>query len=519
VLTRTSVALLAGVALALAFEPFALPVVVPFCIAAYVLCVRGLGVRRAWLPGLAFGIGFMYVLIFWMRVVGIDAWLALATLEALFYGVLGSVTALVTRLRWWPLWTSAAWLACEVFRSSGITGWMPWGRVSYAMIDTPVAAAFPWVGGNGVTLLLALLGSTLAWAVVNGRIRTRAAVAGVAATTLLTLAPAVVSYDVHPDSHITVAAVQGNIPGDGSDILLDFRQVTRNHVDATVQLADDVAAGRRPRPDFVIWPENSTAVDPFTDPETNAGIREASAAIGVPLLVGAIADAPEADQVLNQGIVWNPGVGAGDRYTKRHPVAMGEYIPYRNGLLTKFVGRLSLVPRDMLAGTRDEPLRIDDTLVADAICFDVAYDDGIYAQVRNGAQLVVVQTSNATFIHTHQIDQQFAMSRLRALETGRYLIVAATNGISGVIAPDGSVVDRAEPRTQKVLLDRVGLSDGTTPGVLLGPWVGRAAVLVALMAALAGAVPYRRRRTTEPESVPATPSQQHRLNENTEVTT
>jgi apolipoprotein N-acyltransferase len=502
VLIRTSVALLAGVVLALAFEPFDLPIVVPFCIAAYVLCVRGAPLRRAWLPGLAFGIGFMYVLIFWMRVVGYDAWIALATIEALFYAALGPVTALVSRLPWWPLWTSAAWLSCEVFRSSGITGWMPWGRVSYAMVDTPVATAFPWVGGNGVSLVLALLGSVLAWVFVHGRARPGGAVAAVAGALALTLGPALVPFDTVSTSQVTVAAVQGNVPGDGSDILLDFRRVTRNHVDSTIQLADDVAAGRRPRPDFVIWPENSTAVDPFTDAETNAGIKQASAAIGVPILVGAIANAPDDSQVLNQGIVWNPGVGAGDRYTKRHPVAMGEYVPYRNGLLTKFVSRLALVPRDMLAGTRSDPLDLAGTPVADAICFDVAYDDGLYAQVRDGAQLVVVQTSNATFIHTHQIDQQFAITRLRALETGRTVVVAATNGITAVIGPDGTVADEAKVRTQAVLVDRVDLFEGTTPGVLLGPWLGRAAVLVTVVAGIWSVVPYRRRRKTSTDDRP-----------------
>ncbi|MGD9958861.1 apolipoprotein N-acyltransferase [Nocardioides sp.] len=495
-LLRTFAALVAGVVLALAFEPFNQPVVVPFCIAAFVLCVRGLGVGRALVPGFMFGVGFMYVLIFWMRVVGPDAWIALATLEAAFYAVLGSVTALVTRLRWWPLWTAAAWVACEVFRSSGTTGWMPWGRVSYAMVDTPVAAAFPWVGGNGTSLLLALLGSTLAWGVLRFRASPRAVALAVAASLVLLLAPSLMTWHSASDGSVTVAAVQGNVPGDGSDILLDFRQVTQNHVDSTVQLADDVAAGRQPRPDFVIWPENSTAVDPFTDAETNAGIWAASNAIGVPILVGAIADAPGNSQVLNQGIVWNPGVGGGDRYTKRHPVAMGEYIPYRNGLLTSMVGRLALVPRDMVAGTRTEPLQIAGTPVADAICFDVAYDDGLYHQVRNGARMIVVQTSNATFIHTTQIEQQFAITRLRAIETGRYVVVAATNGISGVIAPDGSVVSQAAPRTQKVLLEEVALHDEVPPGVILGPWIGRAAILTALLATAFSLVPYRRGRKT-----------------------
>ena len=61
----------------------------------------------------------------------------------------------------------------------------------------------------------------------------------------------------------------------------------------------------------------------------------------------------------------------------------------------------------------------------------MAYDDGLYAQLSHGGQLVVVQTSNAMFIHTDQIDQQFAISRLRAIETHRYVVVAAINGLTG----------------------------------------------------------------------------------------
>ena len=109
--------------------------------------------------------------------------------------------------------------------------------------------------------------------------------------------------------------------------------------------------------------------------------------------------------------------------------------------------------------------------MADAICFDVAYDDGITAQVSRGAELLVVQTSNATFIRTDQIDQQFAITRLRAIETGRWTAVASTNGVTGVIAPDGEVVDVAEPRTQDVLVQRVALIDTLTPATRIGALV------------------------------------------------
>jgi apolipoprotein N-acyltransferase len=474
-------------------------VVIPFSLAGYVLAIRGLRARIAWLPGLVFGLAFQYVLLFWMRAVGVDAWLALASVEAAFLGLLGSATAVLVRHRWWPLWVAAGWVAVEVWRSGWPFSGMPWGRLAFAVVDTPVADALPWVGSVGVSLLLALSGTLLAWlAVARDRERRWAAGALVGLVAVVAL-PVAVPWEADATGELTVAAVQGDVPGNGDDILYDFRQVTQNQVDVTVQLARDVEAGAVERPDFVLWPENSTAIDPFRDAQTNAGIRAASAAIGVPIMVGAIVDAgPE--HVLNQGIVWDPVTGAGDRYTKRHPVPFGEYIPARE-FFTRQFGRLAEIPRDMLSGTRETPLRVDGTEVADAICFDVAYDDGIYAQVSRGAELLTVQTSNATFIHTDQIDQQFAITRLRAIETGRWLAVASTNGVSGIIDPDGDVVASAAPRTQRVLVERVGLVDAVTPAVRLGAWTGRfciALTAVGLLVTLgSGRLPYRRKENRQ----------------------
>jgi len=110
--------------------------------------------------------------------------------------------------------------------------------------------------------------------------------------------------------------------------------------------------------------------------------------------------------------------------------------------------------------------------VADAICFDVVYERGIYDQVRAGAEIIVVQTSNAIYSKTHQLEQQFAVSRLRAIETGKPVIVAAINGVSGIIAPDGTVLQTAPVRTQGTLIDTVSLNPGTPPGLIVGPIVG-----------------------------------------------
>jgi len=136
-------------------------------------------------------------------------------------------------------------------------------------------------------------------------------------------------------------------------------------------------------------------------------------------------------------------------------------------------------------------------LVADAICFDIAYDDGLTAQLRNGAQLLVVQSSQATFIHTDQTDQQFAITRLRAMETGRWVAVATTNGVSGLIAPDGHVIATADKQTRAVLEARLGLTNQLTPAVRIGPWTGRVASGLTVLGVVLVLLPYRRRRSQD----------------------
>lgn len=503
-----SLAGVAGLLLAASFEPLAVAWLMPFAVAGFAVAARGTTTRRGFLVGLCFGACFYFVHIWWMRAVGLPAWIALATLETLFYGLVGAFAALTARQRCWPVLFAAAWTAAEVLRSGWPLGGMPWGRLAFGVADTPAAPALAYVGAVGVSFAVALLAGLLAGSItgtITGslaadggskaprRSRKLSALGLIAVVAAFAL-PVIFPWKVVEDGQVRVAAVQGDVPGNGDDILYDHRQVTRNHVEATVDLARQVASGSEPAPDFVLWPENSTAVDPFRDAGTNEGIWRASSAIGVPILVGAIVDGAPG-QALNQGIVWDPDTGAGERYTKWHPVPFGEYIPLRSIFMKyNFFDRLREVGRDMPSGTRREPLLIAGVKVADAICFDIAYDDGITAQLRNGARLLVVQSSQATFIHTAQTDQQFAITRLRAIETGRWVAVATTNGLSGLIAPDGEVLATADKRVRAVMAGDLGLSSQLTPAVRIGPWSGRLALLITAVALVIRLLPYRRRR-------------------------
>jgi apolipoprotein N-acyltransferase len=126
--------------------------------------------------------------------------------------------------------------------------------------------------------------------------------------------------------------------------------------------------------------------------------------------------------------------------------------------------------------------------------------------------MLAVQTSNASFIFTDQIDQQFAITRLRAIETGRWLAVASTNGISAVVRPDGSVAAEAKPQTTSVLVQEVDLMSGVTPAVWLGAWPGRLFTLLTCVGLVLGTIAYRRngessRRAVTPDGVESRPGE------------
>jgi apolipoprotein N-acyltransferase len=502
-LARAVAAAATGAALILAFPPYDLWFVGVVVTAGFALLVRGQSVRNAAGLGLCTGLGFFVPFLPWIgQEVGPIPWLLLAGLQALFFAPLGMVVMLVQRLPGWPLWTAAAWVAQEALRGRVPYGGLTWGKLAFSQADGPMLGLASVGGSPLVSFAVALAGGLLAWAVVDRPVVAR--VAAVAAAFCVTVVGAVIPTPDLVGPTATIAVVQGNVPELGLGFNDERRRITRNNAEVTAALADDVADGRTAQPDLVVWPENSVDINPFADAQTRAEVSRAVDAIAAPTLIGALVPTPDGHNVENTSIVWEPGSGAGQTYVKRHPMPFGEYIPFRS-IARRITSAVDQQPRDFVAGEEVGLLDMGPSDIGAVICFEVAFDNLVRDAVRAGADLLAVQTNNATFGFTPMTEQQLAMARFRAVEHGRTVLVAALAGVSAIVGPDGAVRERAELYTQDVLVADVGLSQEETTATTIGEWP-EWILVVMIVAVTAVALLGWRRRIDDDADGPAAPA-------------
>ena len=129
-----------------------------------------------------------------------------------------------------------------------------------------------------------------------------------------------------------------------------------------------------------------------------------------------------------------------------------------------------------------------------AICFDVIYDEVIWEGARDGADLYMFQTNNADFRGTDENQQQLAIARLRAIETGRSVVNISTVGTSQVIDPTGRTIDALAAYEPGAMVTDVELREGLTPSVVLGGTVPLLIVAGSLGGLIAAGVIARRSR-------------------------
>src|SRR5664280_700023 len=287
---RIAVATGSGALLVLSFPPYGAWPLAPVSVAALTLACRGQRLPGAFLCGLAAGLALFLPLPHWASNVGVDAWVALATVEALAIGGLGVVLTVVDRLPGWPVWSAAGWVLEEAVRGRAPFGGFPWGRLAFGQGATPFTEYAAWGGAPLVTFAVALCGSLLAWVALDclprpapgtRRVLRRVLrrVGGVVAVLAVPVVGLVAPVALPVSGTATVAVVQGNVPRLGLEFNAQRAAVLGNHVAATERLGDAIQAGREPQPDLVVWPENSSDIDPLVDPDAAAQIDRAARSI------------------------------------------------------------------------------------------------------------------------------------------------------------------------------------------------------------------------------------------------
>ncbi|WP_432547602.1 apolipoprotein N-acyltransferase [Kineococcus sp. SYSU DK004] len=460
----------------------------PLGVAALTVATHGARARRGALLGLLFGWAFLVPHLAWSGTyVGVVPWAALATACAAFYAALGALLPRLqrARLHLGPLAVTAAWVAVEAARARVPWGGFPWGRLAFSQTDAPTLGLAALGGSPLVTAAVAAAGALLAAAALallrhpapagspRPVPRARPAALALALALAVTAAGALVPRPTAAEEGTRrVAAVQGNVPQAGLDFNAERRAVLDNHAGATRALARAVDDGSAPQPDMVLWPENSSDIDPYVNDDARRVIEQAADAVGAPVLVGAVLRGP-GQQTSNTGLVVVPGEGlaaatdeAGRRYVKQRPAPFAEWMPHRS-FFRLFSDKVDLAG-NFVHGRGVGLVDVGGVPVGDVICFEVAFDDLVRDSVRAGAQLLVVQTNNATFGFSDEAVQQLAMSRLRAVESGRTVVHVSTVGVSALITPDGAVHQRTELFTAAVLQDDVALRSSTTVATRVG---------------------------------------------------
>jgi apolipoprotein N-acyltransferase len=515
-LPRLVLTIAAGVLLCASFPPvdWWWAGVIAFALLAFVLTRRGTTPVGGLGYGLLFGLAFYLPLLPWIStLVGAMPWLALAVMSACFPALFGLLAVAVRQLPGWPIWFAVLWAVGEWAKSTMPFGGFPWGVVAFGQTDGPLLPLVQLGGAPLLSAAVVLLGCSATaigseivtwWRLgrpqrgldtedakgpVAAGVSPAVVLPGICICFVLFAAVAVWPQVRHSgkgsgnDPIVTVAAVQGNVPRLGLDFNAQRRAVLDLHVRETLQLADDVQAGTAPKPQFVIWPEDSSDVDPLTNPDAAEQISMAARAVGVPILVGTILDIPTTGNAADRGprtpssdipaytntvIVWDPVTGPGERHNKQIVQPFGEYLPwpwlFRH--LSGFADRAG----HMVPGRSTGVVHVAGVPVGIATCWEVIFDRALRQSVLAGAQLLAVPSNNATFDKTMS-EQQLAFAKLRAVEHDRYVIVAGTTGISAVIAPDGVELARTDFFVPAYLDSQVRLKTTLTPATRWGPAV------------------------------------------------
>jgi apolipoprotein N-acyltransferase len=441
----------AAIALAAAFPKIGAAWLVPFGTAALFWVWQRASWKHAALLGWFSGMIFFSLDFAWVghtvgHYIGLfGPFLALgpACVEAPFFALAGTLCAFAYKRMppaVAPLGAAAAFTICEWLRSIGVLA-APFDQLGYTQADSPLRALAAYAGTYGITFVLCVIGAYLADAL--HRRTWRNFCVAIAAVAIVTFA-AWFAWPARrlPPPTIPVAAIQGNI---AQSLKWNSLKLAVRRYSAMTR----AASARHPR--LIVWPETVITTDLEGDPVLLPRFKALARQIGTTIVAGSL-DIRGPD-VYNALYVFSPS-GAYSVYDKRQLVPFAEWFPGREFL--SWLPYVAALNGGLTPGTSAGVYETTALPIAPLICWESAFSDLAYAQIRNGAQLLVISTDDAWFGETSGSYMHAQIAQLRAVETGAYVVRAAATGISGIIAPDGTWQARSRLQTRTVVQGRVG---------------------------------------------------------------
>jgi len=489
-----------GLATSLAFPPAGMWPIAFVTLAPWLWLLRGSRPARGALLGFVFGLAFFGATLYWIFLFGTLAWTALSALSALSTAIVGALAPLFLRpgraiasaAAVASLWTVVDWI-----RGAFPLGGFTWGSIGISQVDDRLVLPLATVTGVwGVTFVVVAVNGLLVEAAVGGGgARRRVVLVAIAAAVVVL--PVAIPFSAANGSPVDVAVVQvdvrvppGTSPHD-EDITVAQRNIDLHRT----------LAGNTDRSDLILWGEGALDPGASGDPATWTAVQRAVAEVGVPTALGAVINDADGRQRTSELVLDGSGQVI-DRYDKVHLVPFGEYVPWRSEL--DWISATHQIPVDRTPGTRVQTVSAPGVPpFGTPICYENSFPDLPRAFVRDGATFLVVPVNNASYGFTAASDQHLQMSRMRAVETGRWVVDAAVSGVSAFIATDGRVVAQTGLFQTRILQHTITTSTATTPYVRWGDWfvvflLGVAIVLFLLPRRRAAARPV-------PEPLPAAP--------------
>ena len=405
-------------------------------------------------------------------VVVLVACLGLSLIQALFSAFAFVLIATVSRTKTveknpilTPCVAASVWTVAEWFQTVGWWG-VPWGRLPLGQIDaTLLVRSSAIFGSYFVTFTMIAVNFLLAMALMNTDVRKLGVVLSVSLF-CLDLALGVVVTATYKESGeiVRVAAAQGNISSSEKWDEDSLNNTMKVYANLTEHAATNGA-------EIVLWPETALPYDLLKSEQLCTYVSELAKENQVTILVSAFTEDEESGLLCNSIIEVKPDGSLGETiYSKQRLVPFGEFVPMRElvMLLIPPLADIGMLDEDLAAGENSVILSTEAANIGCGICFDSIYETLMLESVRNGAELIAISTNDSWFGDSAALDMHNSQSRLRAIETGRYVVRSANTGISSVIDPLGNVKEELGALERGYVISNVYLRNDTTPYTFIG---------------------------------------------------